>query len=146
MQRYLKSLGQDTKDVPDLAAWLEGEQFRAESRERAERLRGTAVDAETEPNLQTPPEQGAPPASPVAPGVTEATPAVSTVVPGKDAPESRGEAQVQGQYVFPGTEQAVAEQMNREQDVGRYEDPNVWMRHCYDISLVADPVASRHSP
>ena len=49
-----------------------------------------------------------------------------------------------GAYVVPGALQPVV--IDREQDVGRYEDPNVWMRHCYDISLVADPVASRHSP
>ncbi len=32
-----------------------------------------------------------------------------------------------GEYVVPGALQPST--INREQDVGRYEDPNVWMRH-----------------
>jgi hypothetical protein len=32
-----------------------------------------------------------------------------------------------GPYVVPGALQPV--QMDLEQNVGRYEDPNVWMRH-----------------
>jgi hypothetical protein len=32
-----------------------------------------------------------------------------------------------GPYVVPGTLQPV--RIDREQDEGRYEDPNVWMRH-----------------
>lgn len=32
-----------------------------------------------------------------------------------------------GEYVVPGALQPIT--INREQDVGRYEDPNVWMRH-----------------
>jgi hypothetical protein len=32
-----------------------------------------------------------------------------------------------GPYVVPGALQPV--QIDRERDAGRYEDPNVWMRH-----------------
>jgi hypothetical protein len=35
-----------------------------------------------------------------------------------------------GPYVVPGALQPVL--IDRERDVGRYEDPNVWMRHPID--------------
>ena len=32
-----------------------------------------------------------------------------------------------GQYVVPGALQPVV--IDRERDIGRYDDPNIWMRH-----------------
>jgi hypothetical protein len=39
---------------------------------------------------------------------------------GMSSPES-------GEYVVPGALQPIV--IDRERDIGRYEDPNVWMRH-----------------